>query len=252
MPSREHGAAVMVLPVKDEALILERSVRAVVAVCAASLPQPWLIIIADNGSTDATPVIAARLAAELPTVRVQSSPVSGKGRAIRAAWESVEADYYFFTDVDLSVDLEQALPRALAALEQGSGIVAGARCLDGARVKRPLLRRIFSLGYGWVAYLITGTRLHDLACGFKGVRASVLSRMLPRVLDQSWFFDSELLLVAEAASVPILELPVSWTEYRYPERSRRVRLLRTSWQYIQGLQRYRARSCSTVTGRGSR
>ena len=232
-------AAVLVLPVRNEAAILERSVRAVVAACHNVLPEPWEVIIAENGSTDQTLELAIALARELPNVRVLSSLEAGKGRAVCAAWQSVEAEYYLFTDIDLSVDLRDALPRFMEAFRSGDEVVVGDRTLPDSMTNRPGYRRFLSFGYACLARLLTKTKMHDLPCGLKAIRRHQLLALLPLVHDRGWFFDSELLLVAEARHCRIVEIPVRWTEYQYPERIRRLPLAKTSYQYFRALWRVR-------------
>ncbi|KKU47764.1 hypothetical protein A3H10_04405 [Candidatus Uhrbacteria bacterium RIFCSPLOWO2_12_FULL_46_10] len=238
---RKKYAAVLVFPVRNEALILERSIRLAHTVALKFLPSPWLIIIAVNDSTDETLPIAKRLADQLPNVvaRVLSEP--GKGRAVLQSWMSVQADYYFFSDIDLSVDLTKALPLMMQAFVQGADIATCSRALAHSTVTRPLYRRLISLGYRWLARVMTDTRLSDLPCGCKGVNKDVVLQLVPQVLNKDWFFDTELLLLAEAASYKISEVPVSWIEYKYSGRNSGIPLLKIIKQYISALIAMRRR-----------
>lgn len=236
---RKKYAAVLVFPVRNEALILERSIRLVHTVALEFLPSPWLIVISVNNSMDETLPIAKRLADELPNVVVRASSEPGKGRAIREAWESVTADYYFFSDIDLSVDLNDALPKMFKALYGGTDIVTGSRAIDGSVVKRPFYRKFFSVGYRWLARLMIGTRLTDLPCGCKGVTRRVVQELIPQVQNNEWFFDSELLLLGERLGFHIKEVPVHWVEYRYKARRLSIPLLKTMRQYLEALFRMR-------------
>lgn len=230
---------VLVIPVRNEARVLERSVREVHRVCQAWAPRPWRIIVADNGSTDGTGSMAQRLAASLDGVTVMRSSVPGKGRAIREAWQSFPARRYAFTDVDLSADLTTGLPRLVASLDRGADIACGARTIAGSTTDRPFSRRFISAGYQWVARLITGTRLHDLPCGFKAVNQRVVHELLTEVKDNGWFFDSELLLVAEAKWYRIIEVPIAWREWRYPHRHKALPVASIASRYLRGLWRIR-------------
>lgn len=241
LPELEPLDTILVLPVYNEALILERSVRTVHALLTKIFPAPWRLIIAENGSTDGTAAIAERLAAELPNVVVLQTTAASKGEAIRFAWQSLQAERYFFSDVDLSVDLSTALPAMLASFAQGADVVTGARSLKNSVVHRPAYRRFVSWGYAQIAHLITGTRLHDLPCGCKGVTRRVIDELLSQIRSNSWFFDSELLLLAEAKGYKIAEVPVHWTEYRYPERRRSISIPRIARQYVAALWQIRRR-----------
>ena len=233
--------AVLVFPVKNEALILERSIKTTHAILEKVFPFPWLIVIAVNDSTDETLVMAKRLAEELPNVAVRLLAAPGKGRAIRQSWESVDADYYFFSDIDLCVDLSRALPKMLQALQGGADIVTGSRALAGSVVERPVYRRFISWGYRWLAKVIIGTRLTDLPCGCKGITRRVVKDIVPQVKDEEWFFDSELLFLAEARGYSIAEIPVCWVEYRYKNRKLSIPLIKTMRQYLMSLFKVRCR-----------
>jgi glycosyltransferase involved in cell wall biosynthesis len=238
-------AAVFVFPVRNEALILEKSIKTAYAVIEKVLPAPWLIIIAVNNSTDKTLPIAKRLSDELPNVEVRVLSEPGKGRAMRQSWESVSAHYYFFSDIDLSVDLAKALPQMLLALQGGADIVTGSRALAGSVVERPIYRRFISLGYRWLAKAIVGTRLADLPCGCKGLTARVVKELVPQVQNNDWFFDSELLLLGERLGFRIKEVPVYWVEYRYKDRRLSIPLLKTMRQYLTALFRVRRQFIKT-------
>lgn len=237
--TRERYQFVFVLPVKNEAAVIERTVRVAYQVCTRHAPTPWRLVVADNGSTDDTADVVTHLADNLPNLIIQSTSVSGKGYALKRAWESVSAVWYGFTDADLSVDLETALPRAFALLSAGADVAAGSRATLGAEVNRPIYRRLVSATYRIIARLVTGTKLHDLPCGFKIVNERIVREIVPLVQNDSWFFDSELMLRSEAAGDSIVEFPVHWEEYRYPERYRRLPLLRTSFQFLRALFAFR-------------
>ena len=241
MPSLEKRkyAAIFALPVKNEVLILEKSIRTVYNLAGHLLPSPWSIVVAVNDSTDNTLAIAKRLAKDLTNLSVRYLAESGKGRAIRDAWNSVDADYYFFSDIDLSVDWGKALPQMLRALQEGADIVVGSRALAESVVARPMHRKALSLGYRLLSHLVTGTRLTDLPCGCKGINAKVAKELLPQIQNNDWFFDSELLLLAERNGYKIVEVPLVWEEYRYAERPKKLSLIRVSFSYLRELWRLR-------------
>lgn len=234
-PTDRHWPAVLVLPVRNEALILERSVRAVLKILHELELESWLVIISSNNSTDNTNEIARRLQNEFANVWLIESVEAGKGGAIRRAWQVVSADYYFFSDVDLSVDLSLMLPNMIKAFAQSAEIVVASRNVTGAKAKRPWYRALFSFGYRLLSRLIVGTRLTDLPCGCKAVRERVIKELLPKVYHNDWFFDSELLLLAERLNYSIKELPANWVEYRYSDRPRQISLLSASFNYVKAL-----------------
>jgi glycosyltransferase involved in cell wall biosynthesis len=228
----------LVLPAYNEAQILATSVTALVAFCR-TLPHQVTIIIANNGSTDETAAIADRLAAENADVVHLLVAQRGKGAAIRAGWESTEADVYCFMDADLATDLA-AVPRLLDGVTTDHDLVIGSRALPESVVQRTIVRRVVSRVYQLLAQAITKTRVHDLPCGFKAVSPRVIHDILSQVQHQGWFMDSELVIRSERAGLRILEIPVQWHDPREGADKSRVQVVRLGWEYFRQLWRLRA------------
>jgi glycosyltransferase involved in cell wall biosynthesis len=202
----------IVVPVYNEQSDLERCVRALRAHLAAAFPYPFRITIADNASTDATPAIAARLAGTLPEVVWMHLPQQGRGRALRTAWAASPALVVGYLDVDLATDLAALLPLVAPLLSGHSDIAIGSRLARGARVVRGPRREILSRGYNLLLRAVFRVRFSDAQCGFKAARRDVALELLPLVRDEGWFFDTELLVLAERAGLRIHEVPVDWTD----------------------------------------
>ena len=223
----------VVVPVYNEEVDLEPSVRRLRAYLDARLPYPARITIADNASADDTWPIAQRLAREIPGVRAIHLDQKGRGRALRAAWLGSDAAVVAYTDVDLSTDLA-ALPALVAPLLSGhSGVAIGSRLAPGARVTRGPRRELISRCYNLLLRTILRARFRDAQCGFKAMRADVASVLVPQVEDQAWFFDTELLVVAERAGVRIHEVPVDWID----DPESRVDVTATALADLQGIWR---------------
>jgi glycosyltransferase involved in cell wall biosynthesis len=202
----------IVLPVYNEQATLEASVRQVQAVASATIWVPWRITIADNASTDGSRAIARRLASELAGVRFLRLDFKGRGLALRAAWLGSPARVLVYMDIDLSTDLA-ALPPLIAPLLSGhSAISIGSRLAQGARISRGPKREVISRCYNKILRFVLRTRFTDAQCGFKAIRADVARHLLPHVRDNSWFFDTELLVLAERAGLRIQEIPVDWVD----------------------------------------
>jgi glycosyltransferase involved in cell wall biosynthesis len=202
----------VVIPVYNEQAALEPSIRRLHAFLSANLRWPWRIVVADNASTDATLAIARRLAYELEPVHVLHLDQKGRGRALRAAWSQSPADILCYMDVDLSTDL-RALPPLLAGLVSGHCEVAiGSRLAPGARVLRSPKRELISRAYNRILRLALRVRFSDAQCGFKAIRAEAARALLPGVRDQEWFFDTELLVLAQRRGMRIGEVAVDWVE----------------------------------------
>jgi len=178
----------------------------------AVLPYAVQIVIADNASTDRTPVIGRALADRLDDVSYRRLDARGRGRALHTVWNESDADLCAYMDVDLSTDLA-ALAPALAALASGhSDLSIGTRLSRGSRVERGLKRELISRGYNLLLKVSLGTRYSDAQCGFKAIRHDATRALLPHVRDTGWFFDSELLTLAEWSGLRIHEVPVDWQD----------------------------------------
>jgi len=210
----DHRAPVLdvVVPVYNEESDLESSVRRLLAHLTGQFPYPFRITIADNASTDATPEIAARLAAELPQVVVLRMAQKGRGRALRAAWEASDAQVLAYCDVDLSTDLAALFPLVAPLISGHSDLAIGTRLGKGSRVVRGPKREFISRTYNLILRGALAARFTDAQCGFKAIRSDVARRLLPLVEDTGWFFDTELLVLAERAGLRIHEVPVDWVD----------------------------------------
>jgi len=227
----------LVIPVLNEAHVLERSVSTVRAFLAEHLPGSSRVVIVDNGSTDGTDVVGRRLAETWSDVRFLQLPQRGRGRALRHAWTTSDADVMCYTDVDLSTELA-ALPRLVHAIvEEGYHVATGSRLMRASRTTRSPKREFISRSYNLFVKAVLWTSFSDAQCGFKAVSRRAVAEIVPEVKDQSWFFDTELLVLAEKWGYGVRDVPVRWTE----DDDSRVKILRTAWDDIKGVLRVRWR-----------
>ena len=225
----------VVIPCLNEERALPASVRRLHEFMTSNLPDyDWGIVVADNGSTDGTLAAAEALSRDFPQVRCIRLEQRGRGRALRRAWIDSAADIVAYMDVDLSTDLAQ-LPLLVSAVANGRCQIAiGSRLLPNSQViGRTLKREITSRGYSLLFRAMFFTSFRDAQCGFKAVSRRAADDLAPLVEDNGWFFDSELLILAQKCGYPILELPVRWTD----DPDSRVRILRTAWEDVKGLLR---------------
>jgi glycosyltransferase involved in cell wall biosynthesis len=225
----------VVIPVYNEERDLGPSVRRLHEFLSTRFPFPAVITIADNASKDGTYAAARSLATELPRVRVLHLDAKGRGRALRAAWLQSEAPVVAYMDVDLSTDLKALHPLVAPLLSGHSDISIGSRLAHGARVTRGPKREIISRGYMLVLRLALGARFSDAQCGFKAVRTSVAKRLVPLIKDETWFFDTELLVLAQRAGLRVHEVAVDWTD----DPDSRVAIVRTAIDDLRGVLRLR-------------
>ncbi len=202
----------IVIPVCDEEQDLAASVHHLHRYLSEHFPLTWIVTIADNASQDRTWGVACRLSGELPGVRAVHLEEKGRGRALRATWMASRARVVAYMDVDLSTDLDALLPLVAPLLSGHSDIAIGTRLAPGARVARGAKREIISRGYNMILKAVLGNAFSDAQCGFKALRADVARALVPLVDDQSWFFDTELLVLAEHNGLRIHEVPVDWID----------------------------------------
>src|SRR6478735_1268801 len=221
------------VPVFNEERDLEECLRRLHAHLRDSFPHAFRITVADNASTDGTVAVARRVAAELPGVEVVELPEAGRGNALRKVWLASPSPVLAYMDVDLSTDLA-ALPPLLAPLISGhSDLAIGTRLTRNSRVVRGPKREFISRSYNLMLHSFMGARFSDAQCGFKAIRADVAQQILPYTVDNSWFFDTELLVLAERCGLRVHEVPVDWIDD--PDSS--VDVLRTALADVRGMAR---------------
>jgi putative flippase GtrA len=230
----------VVVPVYNEERDLDGCVRRLHAQLKSWFPYRFRITVADNASTDRTLGIAEALAGELDEVTVVHLAEKGRGRALHAAWSASDAPVLAYMDVDLSTDLAALAPLVAPLLSGHSDVAIGSRLARGARVVRGPKRELISRGYNLLLRGTLATRFSDAQCGFKAIRADVAAQLLPHVTDTGWFFDTELLVLAERTGLRIHEVPVDWVD----DPDSRVDVVATALADLRGIVRV-ARALAT-------
>jgi putative flippase GtrA len=223
----------IVVPVRNEERDLAPSVRRLVRHLRESFPFTARVTIADNGSTDGTWAIADRLARDFDEVRAVRVEQPGRGRALRAVWSQSDAEVLAYMDVDLSTDLNALLPLVAPLLSGHSDVAIGTRLARGSRVVRGPKRELISRCYNMLLHACMGARFSDAQCGFKAIRRDQARALLPLTQDTGWFFDTELLVLAERAGLRIHEIPVDWVD----DLDSRVDVVATALADLRGMVR---------------
>ncbi|GLZ37361.1 sugar translocase [Actinokineospora sp. NBRC 105648] len=223
----------VVVPVHNEELDLEPCVRRLHEHLKTHFPYRFRITVADNASTDRTWAVAEGLAEELTGVRAVRLEQKGRGRALHTTWLGSDAEVLAYMDVDLSTDLAALSPLVAPLISGHSDVAIGSRLARGARVVRGPKRELISRCYNLILRGALAVRFSDAQCGFKAIRADVARTLLPHVADTGWFFDTELLVLAQRAGLRIHEVPVDWVD----DPDSRVDILATALADLRGIAR---------------
>lgn len=232
------------VPVYNEAHVLERSIGTLHAYLTEHFPFTWRITIADNASTDGTLEVARRCAERFTGVGVLHLDRKGRGLALREAWSRSDARVCAYMDVDLSTGLDALLPLVAPLITGHSDVAIGSRLAPGASVARGPRREIISRSYNVILKTVFAVRFRDAQCGFKAIRSDVARVLLPSVEDNGWFFDTEVLLLAEHNGLRVHEVPVDWVD----DPDSRVNVRRTATDDLKGVWRV-ARTLTRGGGR---
>jgi glycosyltransferase involved in cell wall biosynthesis len=223
----------IVLPAYNEELVIAKNTKQVLDFCQHNIiNDQYLIIIADNKSTDKTAEIGQSLAQQYKEVTYLYIDQKGKGIAWRQAFFKYEADIYIVMDIDLAVDLE-AVKLLINNIKQGLDVVSGSRYLAGSKIKRSKWRDLTSLVYRFLVRKFLNTPLSDFQCGFKAINNKVKANILPQTKDNGFFLDTEILILAEKQGYRIKEIPVSWSAFRDKKRKSTVKVFETTVNYLK-------------------
>ncbi len=221
------------VPVLNEERSIVTSLTTLADYLETECSYDWAITVADNGSTDRTYELASSFAAEVPRTSVIRLDERGRGRALKQVWSTSTADVVAYMDVDLSTGLESLRPLIDPILEGRCEVSIGSRLAPGAEIARSVRRELISQTYNMVARSFLHYGVVDAQCGFKAIRTSVAHDLLPKIEDNGWFFDTELLALAHRSGLRINEVPVRWVE----DEDSRVKIAKTASDDIKGIWR---------------
>lgn len=233
----------VVVPVFNEEAVLAASVTLLHDYLTDAFPFSWRITVVDNASTDRTWAVAQDLAACLDGVKAIRLDRKGRGLALRTAWTASDAAVVAYMDVDLSTGLDALLPLVAPLVSGHSDVAVGSRLAPGAHVARGPRREFISRSYNTILRTVFASKVRDAQCGFKAVRADVARRLVPEISDDGWFFDTELLLLADHNGLRIHEVPVDWVD----DPDSRVDVVHTALGDLAGVARMAVRF---LRGRG--
>ena len=227
----------IVVPVYNEERALPQSIPTLCAFLESdAFPYDWTIFIGDNASIDNTPAVSRKLEEEsggrVKYVRVERK---GRGYALKEIWGGSQADILSFMDVDLSTGIDAFAELIGAIAEKGYDIAIGSRLASRSKVTRSFKRTVLTRGYNAIIKAMFFTRFSDAQCGFKAVSREAAQRLLPLIENNNWFFDTEMLILAEKMGYRVYDVPVEWVE----DTDTRVKIASTVTEDLRGLLRLR-------------
>lgn len=167
------------------------------------------IIIIDDGSKDRT--IATAQQTKVKFKLLKNPENKGKGYSVKQGMLNANADYFLFTDADLSTPIEE-LANFLPWLEQGFDVVIGSRAVAGADVqtRQPIYRELIGKVFNKIVRVLTVRGIKDTQCGFKLFTSKAAKEIFPKQTLNRFCFDVEVLQIAKIKGYKIKELPVVW------------------------------------------
>ena len=176
----------------------------------------WNVVISINGKNAEQIIdLSKKLSKKYKNVKYLYTGIPGKGSGVINGWVKSNADIRVYMDIDLAVDLK-CLPELIKKIEFGYDISIGSRYHKDSKVKRSFKRKLISIFYHlFLLKLILNTEYNDAQCGFKAINKRVAEKILPLVQDKNWFFESELLYIAQRKGMKIKEISIIWREGRF-------------------------------------
>jgi dolichyl-phosphate beta-glucosyltransferase len=227
----------IVIPAFNEARRIAATLEQLVAYLAGQ-PWNWEVRVVDDGSADRTAEIVEAASRGNARIVLQREPHRGKGGAVKAGLLAATGAYRFICDADLSMppaELRRFLPPVLVGFDVaiGSREGAGARRV-GEPWRRHSVGRIFNFAIRWL--VVRG--ISDTQCGFKMFTADSVRAIFPHATLDGWAFDVEVLCIARAQGLRIVEVPIEW----HHRGESQVSVLRDSWGMLRDLFKVRARA----------
>ncbi len=226
---------VATLPCHNDVAFLENSVDAMKK-GLVSYGDDYLIVIAEDGSTDGSAELAGTLASSDPRiVHIHEERKLGRGRALMNAWERFDGEIYAYIDCDLATDMS-FFPQLIGYIEEGYDLATGSRYVEGAVTTRPFLRGITSKAYNWIIRVVFNDGVRDHQCGFKAFSRGMVEHLLDESRHDDWFWDTEVIVLARRGGFKLVEFPVVWEEKK-GRRTPLMRLLKDIWIHGKGLMK---------------
>ena len=223
----------LVIPAYNEETILADTIDTALRFLAEHSGGDYELIISDDGSTDRTREIAQSISDAHLRV-VSHTPNRGKGSAVREGILAATGDVIVCTDADLAYGLE-VVPGMLTLLAGGADLAVGSRELHPeGYADYPFLRLAASRCFHFLTGRMAGFR-YDTQCGIKAYTRAAAQSIFTRCENDRFAFDFEVLMLADALGLRVVEYPVKIVNHR----DSKVRVLRDSYRMFRDIQRIR-------------
>jgi glycosyltransferase involved in cell wall biosynthesis len=204
-PNSRRPSVSLVIPMYNEELNIEPAVAASID-SLSKYASDWELIIVDDASTDLSPQIAARLAANEPRIRVLTHPVNRKlGATLRTGFSACTKDLVFYMDADIPFDPD-VLGRAMRAMELTDSDMVAAyrhdRTLEGFK------RGVYTVIYNWLIGILFGWPHRDINFSFKLMKRGVLEAM--ELKSEGSLIDAELVVKAKNRGFVIQQIGIDY------------------------------------------
>jgi len=227
----------IVIPTYNEEAIISATLGQV-AEFLRTRRYTWEVVVADDGSTDATARLVGNFAQGNPQVRLLSLSHHGKGWAVREGMLEAKGQYRFLCDADLSMPIEQ-VERFLPPQAQGLDLAIGSREASGARrFGEPPYRHLMGRFYNALVRMLAVPGLQDTQCGFKCFRGEIVPLLFRRQTMEGFAFDVEVLFLARKEKLSIGEIGIDW----HFRQGSKVRPLRDAFAMTRDLLNIRWRN----------
>ena len=199
----------IVFPAYNEAERIEKAIKETEKFLK-KINYDYEIIVAEDGSTDGTDKIVQELVND--KIRLFHSDVRlGRGKALMNAFEKAKGEIVVSMDVDLATNIKH-LKELIEAIENGYDIAIGSRLIEGSKAKRSFERLLYSKVYNFLVRALLKSKIKDHQCGFKAFKKDIVVKLGKEAKDNHWFWDTEILVLAQRKGYKIKEIPVEWTE----------------------------------------
>jgi glycosyltransferase involved in cell wall biosynthesis len=202
---------IVTIPAYNEIKNLEKCVETLIQK-TLPLKEEFIVVIAEDGSTDGTDAVAKRLEDEhSKVIWYHSAKKLGRGLALKRVWNKVNGDIYVFVDADLATDMKY-YPQLINSIRKGYDLATGSRYIEGAKVNRPFLRGFASKFYNKLIRMMYKDKIFDHQIGFKAFSKRLINDELNNCKSDGWFWDTEIIVRSIHDNYKVVEFPVEWEE----------------------------------------